>query len=109
MATEPNNSFSTSKVISNGKDLVALLRDLSLVVIFLLLLICPEGFNGILTNAGFEEGSILNFKWKNSALKSNAELQETSSQLEMYKEQADSLKLLISQIQQKVADPEVKQ
>lgn len=109
MSNEQNTNFSPSKAISNGKDLVALLRDLSLIVVFLMLLIFPEGFNSILTNAGFEEGSVLNFKWKNSALKSNAELQETSTQLAMYKLQTDSLKLLITQIQQKVTDPVVKQ
>src|SRR5262249_13164998 len=46
------------------KDIFALLRDSSLFAVALLLLVFPATFNAILTNAGFEEGSLAGLKWK---------------------------------------------
>jgi hypothetical protein len=48
-----------SKVVVLRKDLVALLRDLALLVLALLLLFFSTTFNSVLSTAGFEEGSFV--------------------------------------------------
>lgn len=52
------------QAIAIGKDVFALLRDGSLFLLALLLLFFPTRLNDVLTSAGFEEGSIVGFKWK---------------------------------------------
>src|SRR5215813_2864088 len=53
-----------SEAVALTKDIFALLRDSSLFAVALLLLVFPATFNAILTNAGFEEGSLAGLKWK---------------------------------------------
>jgi len=65
-----------TRVISAGKDLVALLRDGTLFLFAVLLIVFPTQFNAILVSAGFEEGSIVSFKWKANLVKSNQALEE---------------------------------
>lgn len=50
--------------IAIGKDIFALLRDSSLFLLAMLLVFFPTKLNDVLTSAGFEEGSIVGFKWK---------------------------------------------
>ena len=50
--------------LARGKDLVALVRDGSLVLLALLLVGWPDAFSGILIRAGFREGNIAGFKWE---------------------------------------------
>ena len=52
------------QAIAIGKDVFALLRDGSLFLLAVLLLFFPTQLNSVLTSAGFEEGSIVGFKWK---------------------------------------------
>lgn len=53
--------------IGTGKDLLALLRDGALVLLFLMLLVMPNVIGDRLSRAGFEEGSLMGFKWKKKA------------------------------------------
>lgn len=72
-------------VVSLGKNVVALLRDLALFTLGVLLLLFPGHFNSMLVNAGFEEGSLVGFKWKSKLVESNEALQkaqETISDLQ---------------------------
>ena len=64
------------RVVSLGKDLVALLRDATLFVLAMLLLVFPAQFDSILVDAGFEEGSVVGFKWKSKLIDSNQALEE---------------------------------
>jgi hypothetical protein len=46
------------------KDCLAVAREALLVAGFLMLLILPERFNGLLERAGFTKGSLLGFEWE---------------------------------------------
>jgi len=65
-----------------GKDLFALLRDGSLFVLAALLLFFPKSLNDVLTSAGFEEGSIVGFKWKARLVESNDALTSAKATIE---------------------------
>lgn len=65
-----------------GKDLFALLRDGSLFVLAALLLFFPKSLNDVLTSAGFEEGSIVGFKWKARLVESNDALNAAKGTIE---------------------------
>ena len=67
--------------VALGKDLVALLRDAMLVFVFLLLILNPSFISGRLAAAGFEEGTIAGFKWKNRATTFGKELQNLTEEL----------------------------
>ena len=68
-----------AKGVSLGKDLVALLRDTALLVLAVLLLALPETLNSVLVKAGFEEGSVVGFKWKSKLVSSDASLKEANA------------------------------
>lgn len=69
--------------IATGKDLLALLRDLVLVLLFLMLLIGPGFIGERLSRAGFEQGSLMGFTWKNRAKSFGAETIELKRALEV--------------------------
>lgn len=74
-----------ASMIAVGKDLVALLRDGSLFVLAVLLLVFPTQFNAILVNAGFKEGSVAGFRWQASLTETDDALkqaQDTISELQ---------------------------
>lgn len=74
-----------ASVISLGKDLVALLRDGSLFLLAVLLLVFPMQFNAMLVAAGFKEGNVAGFKWQASLTETDSALQkaqETISELQ---------------------------
>ncbi|MBS1903626.1 MAG: hypothetical protein JSS75_07990 [Bacteroidetes bacterium] len=54
-------------MIDKLKDILATVREAILIVAFLLLLVFPSCFNQILVNAGFTEGSVMGFTWKQQA------------------------------------------
>jgi hypothetical protein len=67
MATTTDGTTSLQRRVSVGKDVLSLLRDTTLVLLFLLLLVAPSFVGERLNQAGFEEGSVLGFKWKKKA------------------------------------------
>lgn len=50
--------------MQSWKDGITIARDAILLCLLLLLLVWPTKFNDLLVSAGFEEGSIVGFKWK---------------------------------------------
>lgn len=78
---------SIERWISVGKDLFALLRDSSLFLLAVLLLVFPKLLNDVLTSAGFEEGSVVGFKWKASLVESNDALTAANSTIEALRAQ----------------------
>ncbi|HWU80853.1 MAG TPA: hypothetical protein VN158_12405 [Caulobacter sp.] len=84
-AQEPTTAQSPSKLVDEyvavGKNLLALLRDGALVVVFLLLLIVPKFVGDRLARAGFEEGDLMGFKWKNTATEIGAKATKLDQQL----------------------------
>jgi hypothetical protein len=72
--------------ISVGKDLVSLLRDGTLLLILVFLLAFPSTFNSVLVSAGFQEGNIAGFKWKNEYIESNDKLETAQVTITSLKE-----------------------
>lgn len=98
-----------SKIITIGKDLVALLRDLAVFVLVVLLLVFPSTFNGILSNAGFEEGSFVGFKWKPKLLDSDAALKDAQALITDLREQNRKLTEAVAVAEAKINDPALKE
>ena len=101
-----NSPFS---FVGLGKDLVALFRDLALFILALLLLVFPATFNSILSNAGFEEGSFVGFKWKPKLLNADAALKEAQALITDLREQNDKMSKALAEAQSKLNDPALKE
>ena len=102
------NKNVAAMLIGVGKDAVALLRDLALFVLALLLVIFPTTFNGVLTKAGFEEGSLVGFKWKSKLVESDAALKEARTTITDLKTQLDKTSQALVQAQARLNDPSLK-
>ncbi|HVG21192.1 MAG TPA: hypothetical protein VNI02_19245 [Blastocatellia bacterium] len=105
---EEKGKKSASKFVALGKDLVALLRDLVLFILALLLLFFPAKFNSVLSNAGFEEGSFVGFKWKPKLLDSDAALKEAQVLITDLREQNENMSKALADAQSKLNDPALK-
>lgn len=70
------------RAIAIGKDMLALLRDGSLLLLAILLLFFPTKLNDVLTSAGFEEGSIVGFKWKARLVETDDALKTANATIE---------------------------
>jgi len=81
-----------SRFIAVGKDLVSLLRDAALFLLAVLLVAFPIQFNSILVDAGFEEGSLVGFKWKSKLVESNRPLQDAQATISDLQTKNDDLR-----------------
>ena len=52
------------RFVGTAKDALGVAREALIVAMFLLLILWPTGFNGILERAGFTKGSLLGFEWE---------------------------------------------
>ncbi|MDD2725387.1 MAG: hypothetical protein PHH59_15380 [Methylovulum sp.] len=90
---EQNSEHKLSKKLETGisisKEISSLFKELILLSLFIMLLIWPENFNSLLTRAGFEEGSVVGFKWKK-------QLDNTNNDLNGAKQIIEDLKLRIN-------------
>lgn len=113
MSTPDANSKPPASAISSlvgvGKDLVALLRDAALLLIAVLLVAFPVTFNDILQKAGFEEGSVVGFKWKAKLVETDAALKEAQATITSYKDQNEKLTQALAQAQQQTGSESLKQ
>jgi hypothetical protein len=100
--------FDLKSLISSGKDLVALLRDLLLFFIALLLLFLPKTLNDVLKNAGFVEGNVAGFKWEANLIKSDSALKKSQVTIVSLQLQLDSMSSMLKEAQKKISDPEFK-
>jgi hypothetical protein len=103
-----NKKDVASALIGVGKDAVGLLRDLALFVLAFLLLLFPGTFNGVLTKAGFEEGSLVGFKWKSKLVESDATLKEARTTITDLKTQLDKTSQALAAAQVNLNDPSFK-
>jgi|GEM_PF-2268693 len=103
-----NGRISPAKVVSTGKDVVALLRDSVLFLFAMLLLIFPSKVGSLLSQAGFEEGSFAGFKWKPKLEMADESLKEARATITNLQEQNDEMLGLLTKIEPKVTDPELK-
>lgn len=103
-----NDANSISTFVGIGKDVVALLRDSALFILALLLLVFPGKFNAILVSAGFEEGSIVGFKWKSGLVQSDNALKEAQVTITDLRAQLDKMSKALAEAQEKLSDPSLK-
>lgn len=105
---EQGNGFSISALVAVGKDLVAMLRDAMLLLIALLLIGWPQTINGILVEAGFEEGSFAGLKWKAKLGESDDALLKAQAMIADLRDQNDRLGKVLGQIKPEVANSGVR-
>jgi hypothetical protein len=104
-----NIKDAASTLIEVGKDAVALLRDSALFVLALLLLVFPGTFNSVLTKAGFEEGSLVGFKWKSKLVESDTALKEARTTITDLKAQLDKTSQALTEAQAGLNNPSLKE
>lgn len=98
---------SISAAITVARDGIAVLRDASLFLFAVLLLIFPLKLNALLTDAGFEEGSIVGFKWKAKLVSSDQALKDANAQLTDMRVQYGQLLTLLNDVSTQVRDPKL--
>ena len=82
MSDEPKGGrVSWGSVITTLKEFVALLTSSLLLLLGILLLLFPAKLNSVLTDAGFEEGSIVGFKWKAGLVETTRQLTEALAKI----------------------------
>ena len=91
-------------MITVWKDLVSLLRDASLLLVVILLVLFPDKFNSILVNAGFEEGSLVGLKWKAKVVETNDALEEAMATIDRLEREKDGLYKALDEAKQKLTD-----
>src|SRR5215212_3041290 len=102
--------FSPTKIISSGKDLVALLRDAFLFILIIMLIFLPERLNKKLTEAGFTEANIGGLKWQAETITDLSDVvNESQVTINNLQAQLDSTTKLLAEVQTKTSDPELKQ
>jgi len=92
------------RLVGIGKDLVALGRDGALLLLAGLLLLFPTKLNDLLVNAGFEEGSIVGFKWKARLVQSDEALQNAQATITDLKAQLEKTTKALSDAQARAGD-----
>jgi hypothetical protein len=98
-----------ASIASIAKDIVALLRDSTIFLLAVLLLAFPSRLNTMLVDAGFEEGSIVGFRWKSKLVTTNQDLQSAQQQISSLQKRNDELTGLLSDANVKAADPGLKE
>jgi hypothetical protein len=64
----PKESSGLQNSISSLREFVVFLREAAFISIYLRIIFFPKTFNGVLVRAGFEEGSLVGFKWKDPSI-----------------------------------------
>jgi hypothetical protein len=98
-----------SEAISVWKDLVSLLRDSSLLLLAVLLIAFPTRLNSVLVSAGFEEGSVVGFKWKSKLVDSDAALKETRATISDLQKKNDEMAKALAEANAQINDPALKE
>jgi hypothetical protein len=106
---QKSNKGAFPDLISTGKDLVSLLRDSSLLVLAILLILFPSTLSAILAKAGFVEGSVAGFKWKANLLASDAALKEAQATITDLQKKNDQFSKALLEAQTKINDPSLKE
>ena len=89
--------FSVERFVGVGKDFVVLLRDATLLFLAGLLLLFPSKFNDLLVSAGFEEGSLVGFKWKANLIQTDGALQDAGAIIADLKSQLEKANQALSE------------
>lgn len=108
MAEQSNPGSLVERLVGIGKDIVVLLRDATLLGIACLLLLFPARFNTLLVNAGFEEGSIVGFKWKAKLVQADDALKESQTIIADLKAQLEKTTQALSEASARTGDQAIK-
>lgn len=106
-ASQAPSSF--RQVVDYCRDTITILRDASLLILFLLLVLWPEKVNDILVRAGFEEGSVAGFTWKSKLDNSNTVLQQAEATIADLRAQLEEQRLALENTLIEIDNPEQKQ
>jgi hypothetical protein len=90
--------------ISVGKDIVSLARDGALSILALLLIVFPHQFNTVLVNAGFEEGSLVGFKWRAKLIENNTALEKAQATISDLQRKNEELAKVLAQTNAQLHD-----
>lgn len=101
----PDVESRITRLVSLGKDLVALLRDGALVVLAFLLVVFPNYFNAMLVNAGFQEGNVAGFTWKAGLIESNTALQVAKTTISELQGKNEELSKMLGETKARLNDP----
>lgn len=93
-----------ANMVTVWKDLVSLLRDASLLLVVILLVLFPDKFNSILVNAGFEEGSLVGLKWKAKVVETDDALKDALATIERVERENNALYKALDEARQKLTD-----
>lgn len=102
-------SAEKQSILSTWKDLVSLLRDTLLLSLGVLLVIFPMTFNNILVSAGFEEGSVVGFKWKSHLIEIDQALKDERARNTDLTNQNQKLSEVLATAGSTINDPSVKE
>lgn len=96
-----------SRTLALGKDFFSLLRDGALFGLAVLLIAFPNQLNAVLVSAGFEEGSVVGFKWKSKLVQSNDALQQAQATIASLQTKNRELLDALAEANSKAQDPEL--
>ncbi len=96
-------------LITTSKGLISLLRDLSLLVLAVLLIVFPKALNSVLVDAGFEEGSLVGFKWKANLVHADDALKEAQKNITQLQSQNEELTKALAEANEKLGDSSIKE
>lgn len=105
---QKSNKAAFSDLLSMGKDLISLLRDSSLLVLAILLILFPSTLSAILAKASFVEGSVAGFKWKANLVASDAALKEAQATITDLQQKNDQFSKALVEAQTRLNDPSLK-
>jgi hypothetical protein len=97
------------RAVTSGKDLVAAARDALLLAVVSLLLFCPKTANRILTEAGFDHGSVMGLEWKARLTESTTALRDTHDGISQLQAQNGAMARELNDLHAKTTDPAIKE
>jgi len=107
--TDSSASAGFDRFLSRGKDLVALFRDGSIMVLAVTLIAFPQTLNDMLVQAGFEEGSVVGFKWKARLLQSDDALKNARATIDTLQSQLQKTTEALNAANATQRDPALKE
>lgn len=102
--SKPAEESAIDRILSRGKDSVALMRDALLLILGMLLLLFPTTFNDVLAKAGFEEGSFAGLKWKAKLVETTDQLSKAEGAVKDLQKQLDKTTRLLNSAQAQIGD-----
>jgi len=105
---QTSGRFLVERLVRIGKDMVVLLRDATLLFLAGMLLLYPSKFKDLLVSAGFEEGSLVGFKWKAKFLDSDNTLKDAQATIDSLKSQLEKANQALSEAQARTNDQSLK-